>query len=491
MGQSLIVGYAYDNFDIDFKTHMPTVENQLVDTLTHMTSGTLIWLEHGVTREDLRCSKYLWACSHLNPFIPPSLCQPMGSSTYLRLHNIHPDSLDPHGLSRRQRWNAYKFLADLVKYGPPHFGQFQDLLHHLEAVDQIPFVKMQQAPARAMDINQSKVAGNLQAIEELLRQGGVGDPSESKFDVADMREHVIIFHGDLGTGERVQTLLERRSYEETPWKHFEFTIFVMGLFHLKMACADAIWRIFIEPKEARDHKTSLMDYIALVRPRETGKIGSDPGFRRMHEVIGHTGIALRLDAWRVEASHQFPSCKSLEDFAATKPSLELLQSMARNLVVSHVAHDMSIFEARLEPEKQRDKQHENTLLMQQYLLLYEELSWSMNEGDIGRVETLFLSWIYLFKATGKHKYAHHMGKLLSDMHFVYPERLRHAIRYNILVNPTGKPGQFCGVDWVVESNNCDIKVSPIVQSESAVCNLNKPIIRLPLEGTVLTTQSRE
>ena len=194
----------------------------------------------------------------------------------------------------------------------------------------------------------------------------------------------------------------------------------------------------------------------------------------MHEVIGHTGIALRLDAWCVEASHQFPSCRSLKDFAATKPSLELLQSMARNLIVSYVAHGMSIYEARLQPEKQWDKQHENTLIMQQYFLLYEELSWSMNEGEIGRVETLFPSWIYLFKATGKHKYAYHMGKFLSDMHFVYPVHLRHAICYNILVNPTGKAGKFRGVDWVVELNNCDIKVSPIIQSfKLSLYNLNE------------------
>ena len=34
MGQSLLVGYAYDNFDIDFKTHLHTVKKE-VDTLTH------------------------------------------------------------------------------------------------------------------------------------------------------------------------------------------------------------------------------------------------------------------------------------------------------------------------------------------------------------------------------------------------------------------------------------------------------------------------
>lgn len=101
------------------------------------------------------------------------------------------------------------------------------------------------------------------------------------------------------------------------------------------------------------------------------------------------------------------------------------------------------------------------MLMHQYFLLYEELSWSMNEGDIRCVETLFLLWIFLFYAIGKHKHAKHMIKFLTDMHFLYPERLHHVIRYNILVNPTGKKGKFCGVDWVVESLNLHTEKSPL------------------------------
>jgi hypothetical protein len=52
MGQTLLVGYAYDNFDIDFKTNVPSIEKS-GETLTHLTSGTLIHLDHGVTHEDL------------------------------------------------------------------------------------------------------------------------------------------------------------------------------------------------------------------------------------------------------------------------------------------------------------------------------------------------------------------------------------------------------------------------------------------------------
>ena len=41
MGKSLLVSYVYDNFDIDFKTHLPTVEKS-GNTLEHLTAGTLV-----------------------------------------------------------------------------------------------------------------------------------------------------------------------------------------------------------------------------------------------------------------------------------------------------------------------------------------------------------------------------------------------------------------------------------------------------------------
>lgn len=66
-------------------------------------------------------------------------------------------------------------------------------------------MKMRHAPAHAMDINQSKVSENIEAIIDLLRQGGVGESSEAlhgqEDTMVDIEEYVIIFHSDLGTTE--------------------------------------------------------------------------------------------------------------------------------------------------------------------------------------------------------------------------------------------------------------------------------------------------
>jgi hypothetical protein len=217
----------------------------------------------------------------------------------------------------------------------------------------------------------------------------------------------------------------RQSHEDTPWNRFQFVVFVPGLFHVKMACADALWRIFIQPNDAQVDDTCLMRDVSKLRPKETGIIGSKPGFRRMHQVIGHIGICRRLDCWRLEVARQNPEHATLEQFAASKPAFEDLEEIASWLAMHYIANN-SLTRLRCQPIVQRDQQHENALLLNKYCLLYEELSYAMNHGDIARVETCLVTWIFIFRATGKHKYAAHMTKFLTNVHFVYPVGLKYV-----------------------------------------------------------------
>ena len=70
-----------------------------------------------------------------------------------------------------------------------------------------------------------------------------------------------------------------------------------------------------------------------------------------------------------------------------------------------------------------DKQYENNLLINKYFLLYKELSYAMNMGDIAWVESCIVAWSLIFKATKKHKYASAMTDFLINVHFHYPEGL--------------------------------------------------------------------
>ncbi|KAG1862649.1 hypothetical protein F4604DRAFT_1957361 [Suillus subluteus] len=245
-----------------------------------------------------------------------------------------------------------------------------------------------------------------------------------------------------------------------------------------MAAADSIWRTFLQSGAVRLNETSLMRDVGVLRPKETGLYGSKPGFQRMHQLIGYDGICRHLDCWRVEAQKRDTNCTDLEAFAASEPLYEELQKMADSLARDYVA-DHKIRRMWKKSAAERDQQHENGLLLNKYVLLYEELSYAMNFGDIGRLETCLITWILMFKATSKHKYANAMSEFLCNVHFVYPEGLKRAVCYHILINPTGKKGKFRGVDWCVELNNLFTKVI------NGGKGLNRTVARIILESPLV------
>ena len=145
-----------------------------------------------------------------------------------------------------------------------------------------------------MDINPATPAANGTVQDGIFGQTVVGDPKDTATYVKDISNHVVLEHGGLSVGQHIESLQESLSAEVTPWRCQQFIVYVMSLFHLKMACADAIWQIFIKPSEACNDPNCLIKHVSELHPKETGKITSKPGFHRMHEVIQHVGIMSRL-----------------------------------------------------------------------------------------------------------------------------------------------------------------------------------------------------
>jgi hypothetical protein len=397
---------------------------------------------------------------------------------YHDLLELHQTAPNVDRTSYRMRYNTWKMLSDLVEHGPEYFRRFRDALGEPEEVEVPPVVKTPVIAAQSMEYVNSTVSGNIESIVRLLAQAGIGDPRETHDpDMPDISDYVVPFHGDLGMGECIQALLQCRAMENSPWKRCQYIIFIPGLFHLKMAAANAIWHAFIYPIAARGNNTSLLRDVGILRPKEIGHYQSKPGFQHMHQLITYSGICRHLNCWLELLRREDPGIQSLEAFAALEPTFTKLKELAGILARDYVETRM-IIKARQKPSTQRDMQQENTLILNKYLLLYEELTHTMNSGDIGRTETCIVAWILIFKATGKHKYASHMTDFLMNLHFVYPEglryvpiaitpelhalinanRSRHAIRYSMLINPTGMKGKFRAVDWCVELNNLFTKV---------------------------------
>ena len=110
----------------------------------------------------------------------------------------------------------------------------------------------------------------------------------------------------------------------------------------------------------------------------------------MHDVVHHDIWASMLDCWWLEAKARGSNWASLEDFARSKPSWDLIVEMSESIVEKYVATTPIISKARNKTGKEQDKIFENQTLRNCDKLLYLELSHAMNARDIGRVEATFL-----------------------------------------------------------------------------------------------------
>jgi hypothetical protein len=435
VGQSLEASPGYDNINITFNVAEPTATSQ--SQFRNMTTATLVRL-HKVAPDDLRVAKLLWDTNPQNP-----------KNHSMKLVPLDWSSLSPttQGLSNAQRvrkthwWHITRILlAHLQETHPKAVKKYLRVLDTTPGeVNLLELHKTEQIPMRAMDLDEGTAEGNAQISVELLRQTGLAETDL-------MEEFVWLLHGDLATLERIDSLKGSRSNEftNTPAR-LQHMIGIPGLFHAKMAAVDCIWRIYIQPEPARTlNDATLWTYTAILRERELGKMGSKPGFRRVHDTIQHTLEAFVVAFWLRKVSST-----SLESWIEQEPTWEEIKTIANEIVTEYV-HDIGM------AAEAPDKAFQNQRLMFRDFLLYTEFSHAMNSGDIGRVEDILPLWIFLWKATGKHKYASYYHRIMLNLR-TWPPSLAAAFRNNWLCNPTGKPFGWRGIDWMIELNNLYIQ----------------------------------
>lgn len=201
---TLCAAFAYDNFDIVFNIAQPTLKKH--SSFVSTTSTTVIPL-YGVNESNeqaLQCSANLWASNPKNPL--PSLFPLMNEHrSFIMLHkkDTYNRKINPMWPSGREEAFAWHVRAILIQHNQ-NFKDFSDKLEEPETIQRIPIHKTNQIPCCSMNIKQSTTDGNIKVLDNLLRQGGIRDKSEDKFDTehdVDMTEHVILVHGDLLTKE--------------------------------------------------------------------------------------------------------------------------------------------------------------------------------------------------------------------------------------------------------------------------------------------------
>ncbi len=206
-----------------------------------------------------------------------------------------------------------------------------------------------------------------------------------------MSEWVLLVHGNLLTKERLDSVKISCQIEATPKLWFQFVVFLPGVFHFEMACADAIWHIWIQPTEGCHDPNSMFHHISILRPKETGKMGTKLGDQQMHHVIQHNVSAAILDCWTQKAYKQNLKWSSLEEFGREEPSWDLIEKMSYSIVENYVGTVKRISEMREGSAEGRDAIFENQIMQNHDELLYLDLIHAVRAGNVGQIEEFSFS----------------------------------------------------------------------------------------------------
>ena len=239
LAQTLTASFAYDNFNMEFKSHTPTIDKH-GDSLKHVMSA-IIFLLINTSAHDLQCSDKLWSTNPINSYIQNHQKRPIRG-----LESVLP-TIEPSP-SIHICILAWHFWHALVTFCKP-FNIYQPKLEGPETINQIPLTKTEYVPCCAMDINQSMADGQCDILQRLQEQGGIRNVSDNP-GICDMSSYVQLIHGDLYTRELIESSKWSHAIKINPVHQLQYVVFVMGLFHYLMACGNAIWWMFLDSKPA-------------------------------------------------------------------------------------------------------------------------------------------------------------------------------------------------------------------------------------------------
>ncbi|KAF8869012.1 hypothetical protein CPB85DRAFT_1168981, partial [Mucidula mucida] len=278
----------------------------------------------------------------------------------------------------------------LVEHGGAKFAAYKDRLGTPASVRSLSYEKKDcQYPAGAIDADEGTYDGNWEVLLDLFtKQRRIAEDFHKEF--------VSFIHGDLGTKERVDGMRKTRKIETTEWRRLDGLIFIPGLFHVKMAAANAYWRIHVQPAGDRNESLGAFEYISKLRPKSTGEFTSKngPSFRPMHDSIHHIAWTDFLDIWRVEVKAKY-GFDSLDAWADSAPTWKHIVELSQDILKKHLPGD-DFSDKQEEPASKRDQVFENLCLRNHHGLLYLELCRAMNYGDVGRILQLFPYFIAIF-----------------------------------------------------------------------------------------------
>ncbi|KAI0037338.1 hypothetical protein FA95DRAFT_1459797, partial [Auriscalpium vulgare] len=341
------------------------------------------------------------------------------------------------------------------------------------SANKIPVHKTEIYPLPAMEIDESRIIGNVEVLETVYK-------TELKLDIEseDFTRHAKIVAGDQMSISRQRSIVDVRLGHEDGTESWKHVALMTGLFHAKMADVNAILEVHFGKPHAGNRSPGGLAFHNTLLDRLPIVLTSLPNFRTCRDLIMVSlyGRVLHCLLLVSETASLSEYLSSVTSWAEVEGHARLIYKRFADADRVHELRDLRRPEERRraaavsaakkakEPinlptghVKKGDMVFENGLLFMRDALITREFADAVKAGDSGRLIAVLKLWVFMYRGSGRTKYAYEMLHLIHNLVNVWPKEFRDIIIKNWLVNPTGKEGGWVEVDLLQEHLNFWIK----------------------------------
>src|SRR5260370_40514053 len=130
-----------------------------------------------------------------------------------------------------------------------------------------------------MHLNAATNDDNIAIVKNLEKQ--IGTPLDW------FGNYVWLCHGDLGTQEWHAATTESHALESSAQERLQYLVTIPGIFHIRMAAVDAIWRVYLHNKKLQVSPGGIYDQFKVLQPKNSSKLATSPTYHMLNAEIIH------------------------------------------------------------------------------------------------------------------------------------------------------------------------------------------------------------
>ncbi|EJF56897.1 hypothetical protein DICSQDRAFT_150154 [Dichomitus squalens LYAD-421 SS1] len=428
-GETTVLGHVYDNINMVFKVAEQILGRK--DTQENGTCATVFPL-HDAAPDNMKTADLLATFDAAAPLAMGDIYHTPAEAQLFRKsleHTILRTIISSSDLFARFRADADACLP--------------------ATDDQMSLHKTETYPLPAMNIDESSPTGNTEVLDTIF----------TELEYARRRPNFPAFaalvFGDQLSISRSRTIISNRAGHEDSAQSYANIVFGPGFFHHQMAVTHGIIETHFGDPTAGHRNPASLSFFNTVLDRKPIVPSSLPPYRVCRNLIFTTLSAASLHCLGLVCG-----AESLEKYTADLSFRTLRKDITKIYDRRKLG---SPFDSYSQPLTSGDMVFENASLFIRDALVFREFTDAIKGGYSGRIVRALKILTFMYRGSGRLKYAHECLHLIHNLTRVWPGPLRAIMINNWLVNPTGKPNAWVPVDLLQEHMNFWIKmVSPCI-----------------------------